>query len=172
MRDGALEREYFAELALDRENAGRRHAAANGQDVFAGEFNHEVTTTSRLVLERVGLIEEHLVRTKGPVRWPNRTADESVEISEVRVCGEGIRGEQNEIMRICDRGIRHEDKIPLTEAAHVRQSARLRAAAALMALSRATSAAVSSSLKGFRADAGGLRGARRRIGLERRSVLM
>ncbi len=172
MRDGALEREYFAELALDRENAGRRHAAANGQDVFAGEFNHEVTTTSRLVLERVGLIEEYLVRTKGPVRWPNRTADESVEISEVRVCGEGIRGEQNEIMRICDRGIRHEDKIPLTDAAHVRQSARLRAAAALMALSRATSAAVSSSLKGFRADAGGLRGARRRMGLDRTSVLM
>jgi hypothetical protein len=27
-------------------------------------------------------------------------------------------------------------------------------------------------LKGFRVDAGGLRGARRRIGLERRSVLM
>ncbi len=172
MRDGALEREYFAELALDRENAGRRHAAANGQDVFAGEFNHEVTTTSRLGLQRDGLIEEYLVRTKGPVRWPNRTADESVEISEVRVCGEGIRGEQNEIMRICDRGIRHEDKIPLTDAAHVRQSARLRAAAALMALSRATSAAVSSSLKGFRADAGGLRGARRRMGLDRTSVLM
>ena len=172
MQDGALEREYFAELALDRENAGRRHAPENGQDVFAGEFDHEVTTASRLVLERVGLIEKHLVRTKGPVRWPNRAADESVEISEVRVCGEGIRGEQNEIMRICDRGIRHEDKVPLTEAAHVRRSARLRAAAALMALSRATSAAVSSSLKGFRVDAGGLRGARRRIGLERRSVLM
>ena len=172
MQDGALEREYFAELALDRENAGRRHAPENGQDVFAGEFDHEVTTASRLVLERVGLIEKHLVRTKGPVRWPNRAADESVEISEVRVCGEGIRGGQNEIRRICDRGIRHEDKVPLTEAAHVRRSARPRAAAALMALSRATSAAVSSSLKGFRVDAGGLRGARRRIGLERRSVLM
>ena len=171
MQDGALEREYFAELALDRENAGRRHAPENGQDVFAGEFDHEVTTASRLVLERVGLIEKHLVRTKGPVRWPNRAADESVEISEVRVCGEGIRRGQNEIRRICDRGIRHEDKVPLTEAAHVRRSARLRAAA-LMALSRATSAAVSSSLKGFRVDAGGLRGARRRLGLERRSVLM
>jgi hypothetical protein len=112
--DGALERENFAELALEIENSGGRNATPNGQDVFAGEFNHEVTTASRFVLERVGLIEEHLVRTKVPVRWPNRAADESVEISEVRVCGEGIRGEQNEIMRICDRGIRHEDKIPLT----------------------------------------------------------
>ena len=65
MQDGALEHEYLAELALDRENAGRGHAPENGQDVFAGELNHEVTTASRLVLEGVGLIEEHLVRTKG-----------------------------------------------------------------------------------------------------------
>jgi hypothetical protein len=87
---GPLQSENLSQLALDRELARGGHAAVSLQDVLSGEFYHEMPMARGLVFESVRRIEEHFVRVHGPVGWPNRAAQEAVQISEIGVVREPI----------------------------------------------------------------------------------
>lgn len=101
------------------------------------------------MFESVSCIEEDFVRPDWSVRRANCATNQSVQVLKIHVAREVVWREQDEIVWIGRRGIRHEHGVPLAQRAHERRAARLRAAAALIALSRAISAAVSSNLKGF-----------------------
>ena len=144
-----LQLEDFPQLAPNRALPRGRHTVPRRQDVLASELNHEVTAASRFLFEPIGRVEKNFVRSEWPIGRANGAAHEPVEIEEVGVARQVVRGENDEVMRIRCRRIRHQHDVPLTQSAQARRAIRLRAAAALIALSRAMSSAVSSNLNDF-----------------------
>lgn len=113
-RTPCLQSENLPEFAPKCILPQRRNAAAYRQYFLAREFDNQVAAARSFMIEPIGVIEEHLVRTDSAIRGSNRATHQAVQVSKVVVTGQMVRRKQNEIVRIHSRGIRQQHDMPLS----------------------------------------------------------